>query len=185
MSDERDSWRQRRPKERLARRLGVFAWVVSSVVLLLVLMMQRIRVPLPEGWSTGFLPAFHAGVNTLVAVTLVAAVVLIRRGRVLWHRRAMTVALVLSALFLLSYVAYHLTNEPQRYGGEGWLRGVYFALLISHILLAAVSLPFILLGFVAAWTDDFERHRRIARRVFPLWLYVAVSGPLVYLMLNW
>jgi len=185
MNDERESWRRRAPDEQLARRLRVAVWVVSGIVLLLVGMMQRIRIPLPEGWSTGFLPPFHAGVNVLVALALVAAVVLIRRGRVLWHRRAMMTALVLSVVFLLSYVAYHLTNEPQRYGGEGWLRGVYFALLISHILLAAVSLPFILLSFVAAWTSDFARHRRLARRVFPVWLYVAVSGPLVYLMLKW
>jgi len=185
MNDERESWRQRAPDEQLARRLRVAAWLVSAVVLLLVGMMQRIRIPLPEGWTTGFLPSFHAGVNVLVALTLVAAVGFIRRGRVLWHRRAMMAALVLSVVFLLSYVAYHLTSEPQRYGGEGWLRGVYFALLISHIVLAAVSLPFILLSFVAAWTNDFARHRRLARRVFPVWLYVAVSGPLVYLMLKW
>ena len=185
MNDELESWRERAPDEPLARRLRVFVWVVSAVVLLLVGMMQRIRIPLPEGWSTSFLPSFHAGVNVLVALALVAAVVFIRRGRVLWHRRAMMAALVLSVLFLLSYVAYHLTSDPQRYGGEGWLRGVYFSLLISHILLAAVSLPFILLSFVAAWTNDFPRHRRLARRVFPIWLYVAVSGPLVHLMLKW
>lgn len=185
MNDERASWRQRAPDQQLARRLRVIVWVVSVLVLLLVGGMQRIRIPLPDGWSTGFLPGFHAGVNVLVALALVAAVVFIRQGRVLWHRRAMMMALVLSVVFLFSYVAYHLTSDPQRYAGEGWLRGVYFALLISHILLAAVSLPFILLSFVAAWTDDFARHRRLARRVFPVWLYVAVSGPLVYLMLNW
>ena len=185
MNGEREAWRQRPVNEGLARRLRVVVWVISVGVLLLVGMMQRIRVPLPEGWSMDMLPGFHAGVNVLVALALIAAVCFIRMGRVEWHRRAMSAALVLSCVFLLSYVAYHMTSDPVRYGGAGWLRVVYFFLLISHILLAAVSLPLILLSFVAAWTNDFARHRKLARRVFPVWLYVAVSGPLVYLMLKW
>lgn len=184
MSDELQSWRQRRPDEALARRLRVIVWIVSAVVLVLVAMMRKIRLPLPDGWSTDCLPGFNAGVNVVVAALLVVALWFIRSGRVEWHRRAMSAALVLSCVFLLSYVAYHLSTDPVRYAGGGWLRGVYFFLLISHILFAAVSLPFILLSFVAAWSNDFVGHRRLARRVFPVWLYVAVSGPLVYLMLK-
>jgi putative membrane protein len=94
------------------------------------------------------------------------------------------VAMSLSVLFLLSYVAYHMTSEPTRFGGVGSIRTVYFMLLASHILLAAVSLPFILFTFIAAWTNRFKAHRKLARWVFPLWLYVALTGPICYWMLR-
>lgn len=168
----------------LGRRLRVVVWCFSAPVLVLVVAMQRIRVPLPEGWSTAMLPAFHSSVNALVSIVLVAGFVSVRGGWVMWHRRAMSLAFGLSVLFLLSYVVYHLTNDPVRYAGTGWLRPVYFFLLISHIVLAALSLPAILLALVAAWTRDFDRHRRLARVVFPAWLYVAVTGPVCYLMLR-
>jgi putative membrane protein len=96
----------------------------------------------------------------------------------------MLTAMGLSVLFLLSYVAYHMTNDPTRYGGEGVMRGVYFFLLITHIVSAAVSFPFILFTLVAGLTNRFDAHRRMARWVFPLWLYVAVTGPVCYLMLR-
>ncbi len=184
MIDERREWLARRPDEALSARLKAIAWVVSAVVLALVGVMQSIRIPLPEGWSTSFLPPFHASVNAVGAIVLVAAYVFVRRGRITWHRRMMLAALALSVLFLLSYVAYHMTNDPTRYGGTGPLRAVYFFLLITHILAAAVSFPFILFTFIAAWTNRFADHRRLARWVFPLWLYVAVTGPLCYWMLR-
>jgi putative membrane protein len=96
----------------------------------------------------------------------------------------MVFAMFLSVLFLLSYVAYHMTNDPTRYGGTGAMRTVYFLLLITHIVSAAVSLPFILFTFIAGWTNRFAAHRKLARWVFPLWLYVAVTGPVCYWMLK-
>jgi putative membrane protein len=89
-----------------------------------------------------------------------------------------------SVVFLLSYVVYHMTNDPTRYQGDGMARMIYFLLLISHIIFAAVSLPFILFTFIAAWTNRFDDHRRLARWVYPMWLYVAVTGPICYLMLR-
>ena len=146
--------------------------------------MQKIRLPLPEGWSTGFLPPFHAAVNALGALVLVVSLIAIKHGKVRLHRATMVVAMGLSVLFLLSYVAYHLTNDPTRYGGTGPLRTVYFILLITHIIFAAVSLPFILFTFIAGWTNRFAAHRRLARWVFPMWLYVAITGPVCYWMLR-
>jgi putative membrane protein len=96
----------------------------------------------------------------------------------------MLAAMVLSTLFLLCYVAYHFTTVETRYGGEGALRAVYFFLLITHIIAAGVSLPLILLTFISAWTSRFGKHRSMARWVFPLWLFVAVTGPICYLMLK-
>ena len=182
--DERAAWLSRAPNDALARRLRPVAWVVSAVVIALVGAMQRIRIPLPEGWSTAFLPPFHAAVNALCAVTLVASLVFVKRGRIGLHRAAILVAMGLSVIFLLSYVTYHMTNDPPRYGGEGVMRTVYLTLLFSHIVAAAVSFPFILFTFLAAWTNQFTRHLKLARWVFPLWLYVAVTGPVCYLMLR-
>jgi len=184
MSEERSEWLARPANEVLARRLKALAWVLSAIVLALVGAMQRIRLPLPDGWDTSLLPPIHATINALAAVVLLAALVFIKRGEVARHRAAMMAAMGLSVLFLLSYVAYHLTNDPTRYGGEGPLRTVYFVLLISHIVLAAVSFPFILFTFIAAWTNRFAAHRRLARWVWPMWFYVAVTGPVCYLMLR-
>ena len=184
MIDERRQWLARPPREELAKKLGVATWIFSAIVLVLVVCMQKIRLPLPDGWSTTGLPPFHAGVNAAVALTLMVSLVAIKLGKVRLHRATMVAAMLLSVVFLLSYVAYHITNDPTRYGGEGPARTVYFVLLITHILSAAVSLPFILFTFIAGWTNRFTAHKRLARWVYPLWLYVAVTGPVCYLMLR-
>ena len=184
MSDERAEWLARPAKEELSRKLKSVSWVLSTVVLLLVVVMQKVRLPLPDGWSTSMLPPFHAGVNAAGAIVLILALVFIKQGKIAAHKAAMMTAMGLSVLFLLSYVAYHMTNDPTRYGGEGPMRTVYFILLITHIISAAVSFPFILFTFVAGLTNRFSDHRRMARWVFPLWLYVAVTGPLCYWMLR-
>jgi len=181
---ERNEWLARPAKEELARKLKVVAWIVSGLVLALVAVMQRVRLPLPEGVDLSFLPGFHAGVNALAALVLIAALVFIKQGKVGAHRAAMMFAMILSVFFLLSYVAYHLTSDPTRYGGDGPMKVVYFILLITHIVTAAVSFPFILFTFIAAWTNRFRAHRRLARWVFPLWLYVAVTGPVIWWMIR-
>jgi putative membrane protein len=168
----------------LARRLMIANGVVSTVVLLLVGAMREIRIPLPEGVGFSFLPPVYSIINSLVAVLLVVAVVMIRRGNVMAHRRAINTAMLGSLLFLVCYVVYHLTTDPTRYGGTGVFKMVYFVLLISHVVLAAVSLPFILTTWIYGFTNQFEKHRRLAKFVFPVWLYVAVSGPICYLMLR-
>jgi putative membrane protein len=184
MNQERSRWLSRPPQDDLSRKLGIAAWAFSALVILLVVGMQKIRLPLPEGWSTACLPPFHAAVNAAVACALVVSLVAIKLGWVRLHRAGMITAMMLSVVFLLSYVAYHITNDPTRYGGTGPLRTVYFILLATHIVFAAVSLPFILFTFIAGWTNRFDAHRRLARWVFPLWLYVALTGPVCYLMLR-
>lgn len=182
----------------LSKKLHVLAWILTAVVLALVGLMRRVKIPLPEGWDFSFLPPFHASVNALTAVVLVVALYFIRQKRVEEHRKAIYVAMGLSVLFLLSYVAYHFTTPETIYGdvdsngkldaGElaavGSARTVYLVLLISHIVLAAVSLPLILFTFIRAFTGQYERHRKLARWVFPLWLYVAITGPVCYWMLK-
>jgi putative membrane protein len=184
MNQDRAQWLARPPKEELSRKLSIAAWILSAAVLLLVVVMQKARLPLPDGWTTDFLPPFHAAVNAAGAVVLLLGVIFVRVGNITLHRAMMVAAMGLSVLFLLSYVAYHITNDPTRYGGEGIMRTLYFLLLITHIILAAVSLPFILFTFIAGWTNRFAAHRRLARWVFPMWLYVAITGPICYWMLR-
>jgi len=167
----------------LAKRLNVWAWVVTGAVLVLVGLMRQVKIPLPEGWDFSFLPPFHATLNAITAVVLMAAFYFIKQKNVVMHRRMIYVAMTLSVLFLLSYVTYHFTTESVKYGGEGAIRYVYFFLLITHVVLAGLILPFILFTFIRAYTNQIEKHRKMARWVFPLWLYVAITGPICYLML--
>lgn len=186
MQDERRAWLSRAPQEALSKKLTLVAWILTGAVLILVGLMRRpeLRIPLPDGLSFTFLPPVHAALNTLVSIALVVAIVAVKRGNITLHRNAIYGAMGLSIAFLLCYVAYHFTTEETRYGGTGLLRGIYFFLLITHIVLAGVSLPCILITFIAGFTNRFAAHRRLARWVFPLWLYVAVTGPVCYLMLR-
>ncbi len=197
---ERRQWLKREPDHRLSRILKIVAWIITGLVLVLVSMMRSpdLRIPLPEGVSLDFLPAVHAVINATVAVLLALAVAAVKQGKIAVHKKLMLGAMGLSVLFLLGYVAYHFTNMETLYGdldGDGLLsqeeqaavgtaRPVYMVLLITHIVAAGVSLPLILLTFIAAWTNRFEAHRNLAHWVFPLWLYVAVTGPVCYLMLR-
>lgn len=165
----------------LANRLNRAAYIISTLVLLLVVFMRYIH--LDTGIDFSFLPPFHATLNGITAIVLVIAYYYIRKGRVEAHKKAIYTAIVLSVLFLLSYVLYHITTPPALYGGEGAARYVYFFLLITHVILAAVIFPFILFTFIRAYTGQFEKHKKMARWVFPIWLYVAITGPVCYLML--
>lgn len=129
------------------------------------------------------LPALNALLNTASAVLLVTGYRLIRQGKREAHRRAMTAALIVSALFLASYLIYHVQVGSVRFQKTGWIRPVYFSILISHTILAACVAPMALITVWRAWKGRFEKHRRLARITLPLWLYVSVTGVLVYLML--
>jgi putative membrane protein len=181
---DREHWLQRPPKTALAGRLRAIAWILSAVVLFLVAAMRKIQLPLPEGVDLLWLPPLYSSLNALAAVALVAALIFVKQGKIAAHRACITTALALSLLFLLGYVAYHLTTQPTTFGGTGAIRGIYFFLLITHIVLAAVSFPFILLAFISGASNEFARHRRLVRWVFPVWLYVAITGPVCYLMLR-
>ena len=184
MTNEKKEWLSRPAREDLSKKLGIVAWVLTAVVLGLVGLMRTVRIPLPEGVSFSFLPPVHAVLNSLVAVALLVAIVAIKQGKVKLHRSAIFAAMGFSIAFLLCYVAYHFTTEETRYGGTGAMKGVYLFLLLTHIVLAGISLPFILFTFISGWTNRFAAHRRLAKWVFPMWLYVAVTGPICYLMLK-
>lgn len=130
-----------------------------------------------------FLPPIYAGINALTAVVLVAAVIAIKNGNRVVHERLMTSAIVLSILFLVMYVIYHMTTESTKYGGEGMLRLAYFGFLISHIILSIAIIPLVLITYVRALSERFDQHKKIAKITFPIWLYVAVTGVIVYWMI--
>ena len=174
----------REPNLELARKLKIAIWILTVVVLGLVGVMRRVKLPLPEGYDLGFLPPVHAALNTCVALFLITALVMIKRGNVLRHTQFISAAMICSIVFLLCYVCYHFTTEETKYGGEGIAKTVYLTLLLSHIVMAAVSLPFILYTWMYGFTAQFGKHRKMAKWVFPMWLYVAITGPICYTMLR-
>ena len=131
-----------------------------------------------------FLPPIYAMINAVTAIVLVLGVREIKKGNRKRHKTFMTLAISLSVIFLVMYIAYHMTTEATSFGGEGFIRIIYFFILISHILLSIAIIPLVLITYVRALAETFDRHRKIARITFPLWLYVAVSGVVVYLMIS-
>lgn len=172
----------KQPDTVLEKKLNRIAWVITAVVLLLVSVMHRIHFETSIDFT--FLPAVYSAMNALTALILVAGLYFIKNKQPDKHEKAMTAAVITSLFFLIGYVIYHITNTDTKFGGEGWIRPVYFFLLISHIVLAAVIFPFILFTYIRAFTGQFARHKRMARWVYWLWLYVAVTGPILYVMIK-
>jgi uncharacterized membrane protein YozB (DUF420 family) len=129
------------------------------------------------------LPSLNAGLNTLATVLLIVGYVFIRRGNVTAHRAAMLAAFLVSVLFLVSYLIYHYHVGSVRFPGTGAIRVVYLAILVTHIILAAIVPPLALLTLARGLRGDVDRHRRVARWTLPIWLYVSITGVIVYVML--
>lgn len=154
---------------------------LSIAIPLAVAVLFRVQVP---GYDFTFLPPIYATINGLTAVLLVVSYFAIRKGNRALHERINKLCIGLSAAFLVMYVLYHMTSAPTPYGGQGAWRVVYYFILITHILLSVAVVPMILFTFSRALAGNFERHRRLAKFTFPVWLYVAVTGVLVYLMIS-
>ncbi|CAI8164839.1 MAG: Uncharacterised protein [Polaribacter sp. SA4-10] len=131
-----------------------------------------------------FLPPIYASVNGLTAILLISAVVAIKKGNRKLHEKLNTFAIFCSVLFLVMYVAYHMTSNSTSFGGDGIIKYVYYFILITHIILSIVVIPFVLTTFMRAKLTDFPAHKKIAKITFPLWLYVAITGVVVYLMIS-
>ncbi|MCH7803816.1 MAG: DUF420 domain-containing protein [Acidobacteria bacterium] len=133
--------------------------------------------------SIGDLPTLNAALNGTSAVLLALGYLFIRRKKVNLHKACMVSAFVISTLFLVSYLTYHYHAGSKPFPGEGWTRPVYFTILISHVLLATATLPLSIVTLARGFRGRFEKHRRIARWALPIWLYVSVTGVIVYLLL--
>ena len=185
------------PDIALGKKLTTYAWIATAAVVALVVIMREVSIPLPEDLSFSFLPPIYSTFNALTAVLLIVGLVFIKQKKMEQHKKAMFIALISSILFLLCYVLYHFTTDATVFGDTdhngilsvvekeavAGIRPFYLILLLSHILLAAFSLPFILITFIRAYTNQIAKHRRMAKWVFPIWLYVAITGPICYLML--
>jgi putative membrane protein len=158
-------------------------WIVSLSVaipaIVALLFSVKIDVKLPV-----FLPPIYATINAITALILIIAVWAIKNKKVQLHEKLMKTAIAFSVIFLAMYVAYHMTSESTKFGGEGFIKTVYFIILVSHILLSIAVIPFVLITYVKAITNNITLHKKIARITFPLWLYVAVTGVIVYLMIS-
>ena len=159
-----------------------YIWLISVVIPLVVAILFTVRIP--NVASLSFLPPIYATINGITAVILLIALKAIKSKNIKLHQNLMKTAIALSLVFLLMYVAYHMTSDSTSYGGEGFIRYVYFFILISHIILSIGIIPMVLFTYVRAYTKQFEDHKKIARYTFPIWLYVAVTGVIVYFMIS-
>lgn len=158
--------------------------VVSFVVFVAVVILSEVKLDVEPGFDVHIFARINAVLNSAVAVLLVAALVAVKQKKYELHKRLMLVAIVLSALFLISYIAHHLLADSTSHGGEGLVHTVYLIILITHIFLAAIILPFILFTAYRALIAEWPAHKKIARITWPIWFYVAVTGVLVYLMIS-
>ena len=159
-----------------------YIWLISIVIPVVVAILFTVKIP--NVASLSFLPPIYATVNGITTVILLLALKAIKSKNINLHKNLMKTAIALSLAFLLMYVAYHMTSDSTPYGGEGFIRYVYFFILISHIILSIGIIPMVLFTYVRAFTRQFEDHKKIARYTFPIWLYVAVTGVIVYFMIS-
>jgi putative membrane protein len=167
----------------LEKKVGLNRLIIAVSVLIPVLVSVLFRVKVP-GYDFSFLPPIYASINGMTAVLLVMAYVAIRQGRRQLHERLMKTSMLLSAAFLVMYVLYHMTSDSTVFGGTGNVRYVYYFILVTHILLSVGVIPMVLFTYLRAWQGDFRRHRALARITFPVWLYVAITGVVVYIMIS-
>jgi putative membrane protein len=170
----------------LEKKFSKFIVAVSIIIPVVVAILFGVKLK-DFGYNVeplSFLPPIYATTNGITAIVLVWAVIAIKNGKRKLHERLMTFAISLSVAFLVMYVAYHMTSDSTKFGGEGAIRYVYFFILVTHILLSIAIIPLVLISYVRALAENFDRHRKIAKITFPLWLYVAVTGVVVYLMIS-
>lgn len=161
-------------------RLGIN--IISALIPVVVAILFGVRLPNVEPLS--FLPPIYAAINGLTALLLISALWAIKRGNRQLHNQLMNVVILFSVAFLVMYVAYHMTSDSTSYGGVGFIRYLYFFILISHIALSIVVIPFVLHTYLRAYLGQYVRHKKLARYTFPIWLYVAITGVVVYLMIS-
>jgi len=155
--------------------------VLSIVIPIAVAALFGIKIP---GYNFSFLPPIYASINGLTAILLTVSYISIKNGNRSRHEFLNKTCLMLSGLFLVMYILYHITSEATPFGGDGLVKYVYYFILITHIILSITVIPFVLFTFSRALAGNFERHKRLAKFTFPLWLYVAITGVIVYLMIS-
>lgn len=193
MSEHNSSQRHHRHNRRIVlkpvlkkndRTAYILIGIVSVVVFAAVVLLGRIQLDVNLGFDKHIFARLNALINTFVALLLLGGLWAAKDKRYETHKKLMLWAIGLSVLFLVSYIAHHLLSESTTYGGSGLVKIVYYFILITHIFLAGVMLPFILFTAYRALTGEYDKHRKLARFTWPLWLYIAVTGVVVYLMIS-
>lgn len=167
------------PSEQKVQSFRKLIIALSIIIPLAVALLFGIKV---EGQDFSFLPPVYATINGITAVVLISALLAIKTKSIKLHQRLIQLALILSLLFLVAYVLYHMTSDSTPYGGR--LTYLYYTILISHIVLSVVVIPIVLFAYLHAWKGDYETHKKWVRFAFPIWLYVAITGVVVYLMIS-
>jgi putative membrane protein len=170
----------------IEKKYNVWITILSIAIPLVVALLFKVKLR-DFGFEVkplSFLPPIYATINGITALVLVWAVISIKNGKRKLHENLMKTAIALSVAFLAMYVAYHMTSEATKYGGEGVMKVVYFFILITHITLSIVTIPLVLVTYVRALAEKFDKHKKIAKITFPIWLYVAVTGVIVYLIIS-
>lgn len=166
------------------RRARVWIYAVSIIVFAAVVFLSRVTVHVDLGFNVHVFATINAVINTVVAVLLIAGLIMAKQRRYDTHKRIMLTAIVLSSLFLVSYICHHLFAGEIKFGGTGAIRTIYLIILATHIILAAIILPFILFTAYRAIIGENAAHRKLAKRTWPIWFYVSITGPIVYLLIS-
>jgi len=180
------------------RQARILIWLVSIVVFIGIAFLSGAKLNIPINFDPHIFAAFNAVINSIVAILLVLALIAVKSKKYVLHKRIMLTAIILSVLFLISYVCHHLLSGETKFGDlnhdgivsldektlAGSLRYVYYSILLTHIPLAGIILPFILFTAYRGLSGDYEKHKKLARITWPIWFYVAISGVAVYLMIS-
>jgi len=166
------------------KRARILIILASVFIFGAIILLGRVEVPVGGAFDVHIFAKFNAIINSMVSVLLVAGLIAVKNRRYTLHKKIMLTAIVLSVLFLISYICHHLFAGDTKFGGVGTIRYIYFFILISHIFLAAIILPFILFTAYRAMISEWPHHRRMAKITWPIWLYVSVTGVLVYLLIS-
>ena len=156
----------------------------SVIVFSAIVLLGRVKLTIHPGFDAHIFAKINAVINSSVAILLVAGLVAVKRKNYLLHKRVMLLSIVLSSLFLISYICHHLFTAETKFGGTGTIRYIYYFILGTHILLAGIILPFILISAYRALIGEFDRHKKLVRITWPVWFYVAVTGVIVYFMIS-
>jgi putative membrane protein len=157
---------------------------VSLIVFIAIVVLSRTKVNVTLGFDEHIFAKINAMINSTVSVLLIAGLVSVKNKRYLLHKRIMLSAMLLSCLFLVSYICHHLFAGETKFGGQGTIRYIYYFILGTHVVLAGIILPFILFTAYRALTGEWARHKTLAKITWPIWLYVAITGVLVYFMIS-
>ena len=172
------AWKKNDAKARL------FIVAVSIIVFIAISVLSRVMVEVELGFDEHLFAKINAAINSSVSVLLLWGLITVRRARYLLHKKIMIAAIILSCLFLVSYICHHLFTGETKFGGTGTIRYVYYFILGTHIVLAGIILPFILFTAYRSMTGEYAKHKRLARITWPIWFYVAVTGVIVYFMIS-